>query len=372
MENKTIYHFLGRDYDNLKDYAAALANNYADGLNFIYQPEFLDQFTDSYLKGRLLAEQKRAYYATSAFAAIIYLLDPSQGLVLSGRNLRTYHDVCDALEDPTCRQACIHLFKDHTISHTLALKDTSLPDIIEIENNIDIPAIVKYFQLYYDTRFKEEDVHGYKKLDFYLILATSDKEPFTKYLELLYSDEFEAILCHHYGIDKILALYKTSNAPYTVLEALKDDISIPLDTIADSGMHCHFFMVNKYYKNFTFKGVTKKLKSKGYKLAKRFGKNASLTFDDNQIYYDFYNFLVRAFDLNLLVPKTNDYALDLEFRKMRVNKEFLDKLAYKDEVKKASNPLLTKKECKDAKKALAADIKAYLKKQYKEYLEKLE
>lgn len=58
MENNTRYHFLGNTYDDLKAFSLALANNYADALNFIYQPEFLNQFTDSYLKGRLVAEQK--------------------------------------------------------------------------------------------------------------------------------------------------------------------------------------------------------------------------------------------------------------------------------------------------------------------------
>ena len=53
MENNTTYHFLGKEYNNTKELAIALANNYADGINYIFQDEFLEQFTDSYLKGRL-------------------------------------------------------------------------------------------------------------------------------------------------------------------------------------------------------------------------------------------------------------------------------------------------------------------------------
>ena len=39
MENNTKYHFLGETYDNVSDFTLALANNYADALNFIYQDE---------------------------------------------------------------------------------------------------------------------------------------------------------------------------------------------------------------------------------------------------------------------------------------------------------------------------------------------
>lgn len=362
MENNTTYHFLGKEYNNTKELAIALANNYADGINYIFQDEFLEQFTDSYLKGRLLAEQKRAYYATSAFAVTTYLLNPDLGLVLSGRALKNYADVAAALDDDICRQACIHLFKDHSISHTIALKDNSVKNIFEIENNIDNKAVVKYFQLFYDGRYKEEDIHGYKKLDYYLMLATCDKDPFSKYLELVNTDEFEAILCQNYGVANVLEIYKGENYPYEIIELIKDDISIPLSPIAESGSHSYFFNTVKYYKNFKYKSVCKKLIKRGKKVAKKYRNNASLTLEDNRIYYDLYRLLVKGYDLDLVIAKSKKAELNLVYRHTRVNLDFIHSLSFKDELEEVKPLESTKKEYKQSKKEYKKLVKEYLKK----------
>ncbi len=372
MENKTVYHFLGKEYNDIKSFAYALANNYADGINFIFEPEFLEQFTDSYLKGRLLAEQKRAYYATSAFAATIYLLDKNLGLVVNGKCLRNYHDVACALDEETIRQAVIHLFVDHTISHTLGMSDKSLPNIFEIENNINNPAIVKYFQLFYDGRYKEEDVHGYKALDYYLMQSVSDLEPFAAYQEQMHDPEFEAILCHRYGVEKVLKLYDEHDCEYVVLNSIGDDITIPLNPIADSGMHFHFFMTKKYYRNYRFKRFTRKVKRAGKKVAKHFKNSPNLELTDNQKYFDLYNFLVRAYDLGLVKAKKAEYELNLMYKMMRTNKEYMYKLVVKNPTMMPENEPLNKKELKLAKKELKKQVKSYLKNELHEYLRKME
>ena len=60
MENNTKYHFLGVEYNNYKELALALANNYADAINFIYTKEFINEFTggefddfESFIKFRI-------------------------------------------------------------------------------------------------------------------------------------------------------------------------------------------------------------------------------------------------------------------------------------------------------------------------------
>ncbi len=360
MENNTKYHFLGVEYNNYKELALALANNYADAINFIYTKEFTDQFTDTYLKGRLIAEQERAYYATSCLACSLYLLNPDLGLVLNGKALRSYEDVSNALDDPNLRESCIHLFKDHSISHTIGQVDKSIAEIFEIENNIDDLGVIYYFQLFFDKRFKENDCHGYKALDYYLFEALQDRDPFKKYQELVYKPEFKGILGHRFTLRETLTWYQSSSPEYVIMEHLLDNINRDITPIIESGMHNYFFNTKKYLKNYKLMKYLKKVKAYAKK-AKKLSKKEDNSYLANAIYFDLYKFIIKGIDLGLITAKEPKYELKYEYIKEVVSIDYLNSLADKSEYNVYEVKELSADELKAEIKELKKDIKLYKK-----------
>ena len=372
MENNTKYHFLGETYDNVSDFTLALANNYADALNFIYQDEFIDLFTDSYLKGRILAERERSYYATSALASIIYILNPNLGLILNGASLKSYEDIVDALDDEFLRISVIHLFKDHTISHTFGRINKSIPYLFDIENNIDDQGVVAYLQLLFDNRLKEEDIHGYKVLDYYLFKTLGAKDPFGEYLKLLYSPEFKGILAHRYGLSLILDLYKKPSYEYEILEKISEEMSLNVNPIIISGMHNYFFNNIKYLKNYKIRKYAKKIKNKAKKAGKKAKKDITFTLNCSRIYFELYRFVLASHKLGLILPKVNNYDLSIKYDYQVVNKDYLISLSYKNECEEIENVILPKDSFKVQYKEFKKQLKDYLKHTYKDYFKKME
>lgn len=358
MENNTKYHFLGVEYNDYKELALALANNYADAINYIYTKEFTDQFTDTYLKGRLIAEQERSYYATSCLACTIYILNPELGLVLNGKSLRTYKDVSNALDDPNLRETCIHLFKDHSISHTIGQVDKSIAEIFEVENNIDDLGVVYYFQLFFDERFNENDCHGYKALDYYLFEAMQDKDPFKKYQELVYKPEFKGILGHRFSLRKILNWYDSYSVEYTIIANLLENINRDISPIIESGIHNYIFTTKKYLKNYKITKCLKKVKSYARK-ARKISKKADNSYVANSIYFDLYKFICRGYDLDLIQVKEDIYDLKYSYGCGLSSIDYLNKLADKNEYSEHQKEVLSQEERKEQIRELKKDIKLY-------------
>lgn len=328
---KTKFEFLGEHYTDEKTLALALARNFADAINYIFTENFLNSVSDSYLKGRIVAEIRRCKYVESAVSMVIYLLNPELGLCVKGKFFKSLKDLANYMcyETDSDDKAIIHLFLDHAITHTLALVESDSQDfrkdIVYVEEHIEDKSIYDYFISLFDVGFKQNDAHGLSVFDYALYGIASEKDKFQAFLELLDTPSFKSCLYSHFGISYTLSLYEKSDYPYVIFNLLKDNTSIDLTPFTGNGVHV--WTLTKI-KNYKFTRIAKKIKHQMKKLAGKAKKvqlfNEKL--NNSSQCYELYKCFVDAYDYGFIVAKEEQYELNYDGYKNRASLAYINEL----------------------------------------------
>ncbi len=355
------FKFLGKNYDNERELAKALADNYADALNYVFTEEFLNCFSDTYLRGRVVAELRRCRYAESALAMIIYLLNPELGLCVKGKFFMSLKDLATYMYYNSQEEnlTIVHLFLDHAITHTLALAELEniklKKDIVYVEDHIEDPAIYEYFIDLFDVRFKQTDAHGLTKFDYFLYGISNKKDKFQAFLELLDDSSFKSSLYSTFGISYILSIYEKPDYPYVIFNLLKEKTTMELDSFTGNGVHV---WILSHIKNYKYYGVARKIKSKMKKLYKLHKKTQLFDerLNNSSRCYELYKCFTDAYEYGFISAIEDNYAINYQGYKNKAplayltdlklpieNYNFIEKLVFNRKDKKSAAKILKKR-----------------------------
>ena len=312
MQNE--FNFLNKIYNDEEGLAIALHENFGDAINYVFSEKFVAGIGDSYLKGRVLVELNRCKYAESALTMIINLLNPAIGLSVRGNSFKSLKDLATYMyNDDKLHTTILHLFNDHCLSEAFgdSLEAKEKEKLIEIERNINEPAIYYLFQLIYKDNKEIIDYHGLSKYDYYFYAMSNSRDPFLTYYNVLNNLTFKADLMRNISIDRILDCYTKENMPYLILRDLVPNLKLDTSCLLNSGIH---FWVAANLKHYKAKGLAAKVKKAMKKTLKKVKKpniiETKYALADKM--YSYYNLFIKLWDLGLVKAKAPEYALDKE------------------------------------------------------------
>lgn len=317
MLNKGKYHFLGESYNSEIDLAVALANNYGDALNYIFTSTFAEDFDNPYLRGRVKEEINRCRYAESALSMVLYLLNPSVGLYVNGHFFKTIQELADFLAKEGMNDTLAHLFADHGLTHTLALREElsleKQKSLVFVEDNILNSGVYSYFLSVFASSTRISSLNGSTEFDTFLYSINNNKDIFNAYLTLINHDIFKSTLYQLLGFDKVEEIYSAVDYPIQVLEIFKkhssysDGANPALVNILNSGVDLYYA---NNYKKFKFKGIAKVFK-RNFRVYCKDAKKANINdlVSLRSAVYSYKTLWQKAYVAGLISPKKPEYSL---------------------------------------------------------------